>query len=157
MRDMHSASEVRNEIAMEIMHVARKLMQRTARAMENLNVGMGQLPILKLLSERATMTQRQLAEEIRITPATVCGTLKRMERAGLVQRTAAQGDARVSCVSLTDKGRMSIREAETAIQQPYGDMMSGFSEEECRMLCDFARRMGENLERKDEEQPNAYR
>ena len=39
-----------------------------------------------MLSDHGEMAQRRLAEEIRVTPATVCGTLKRMERAGLIER-----------------------------------------------------------------------
>ena len=54
--------------------------------MESLNVGFGQAAILKVLSDHGEMAQRRLAEEIRVTPATVCGTLKRMERAGLIDR-----------------------------------------------------------------------
>ena len=85
---------LRDEIATEIVHISRRLMQRTARAMESLNVGFGQAAILKVLSDHGEMAQRRLAEEIRVTPATVCGTLKRMERAGLIERSAAEGDAR---------------------------------------------------------------
>ena len=77
---------LRDEIATEIVHISRRLMQRTARAMESLNVGFGQAAILKVLSDHGEMAQRRLAEEIRVTPATVCGTLKRMERAGLIER-----------------------------------------------------------------------
>ena len=73
---------LRDEIATEIVHISRRLMQRTARAMESLNVGFGQAAILKVLSDHGEMAQRRLAEEIRVTPATVCGTLKRMERPG---------------------------------------------------------------------------
>ena len=160
MGEAHSRA-LRDEIATEIMHVARRLMQRTSHAMERQGVGMGQIPILKLLDENGTMTQRQLAEEIRVTPATICGTLKRMERAGLVRRTQAREDARVSCVSLTEEGKACVRKVEAIIEQRYDDMMAGFSEEECRLMCNFARRMGENLMRSmghaEEEQTDADR
>ncbi len=145
MGEAHSNVELRNEIATEVMHVARRLMQRTTGAMERLNVGMGQIPILKLLQEHGTLTQRQLAEKIRVTPATICGTLKRMERAGLIRRAAAAEDARVSCVSLTDEGISCINQVSALIEEPYGEMMAGFSEEECRMMRDFAKRMSQNL------------
>ena len=161
MGEAHSGNELRNEIAVEIMHAARRLMQCMSRTMEELNVGMGQIPILQLLREKGMMTQRQLAEEIRVTPATICGTIKRMEKAGLIRRTTAKEDARVSCVSLTEEGQNCISRADAMIEEPYREMMAGFSEDECRMMRDFARRIGKNLtrsvERADEELLDADR
>ena len=108
---------LRDEIATEIVHISRRLMQRTARAMESLNVSFGQAAILKVLSDHGEMAQRRLAEEIRVTPATVCGTLKRMERAGLIERSAAEGDARVSLVRLSAEGQRRFAEASSAIER----------------------------------------
>ena len=134
-----------NGIAMEIMHVYRRLSQRGAQAMETLNIGVGQLPILRLLCENEIMTQRQIAEETRVTPATICGTLKRMEKSGLIRRTTAAEDGRVSCVSLTDEGMARCQQAMELIVQPYSEMLKGFSEEERLQLRDYIKRMGENL------------
>lgn len=134
-----------DSIASEIMHISRRLFQSGQKAMENLNIGVGQLPILRLLCFYEKMTQRQLAEKIRVTPATVCGTVKRMERAGLVRRTAAEEDGRIWYVSATEEGRNCCKRAMQAIDGCYSQMLEGFSEEECRCLRDFAYRIGENL------------
>lgn len=147
MRENILRTELENGIATEILHVSRRLIQRGTRAMETLNIGVGQLPILQLLNENGTMTQRQIAEKIRVTPATICGTIKRMEKAGLIARTAAVEDGRVSCVSLTEEGVVRCRQAMAVIDLPYGEMLAGFSEEECRTLQEFVKRMGENLSR----------
>lgn len=136
-----------NGIAGEIMHVYRRLLQRGAQTMESLNIGVGQAPILNLLKENGTMTQRQIAEEIRVTPATICGTIKRMERAGLIQRASNERDGRVTCISLTDEGCERARQALEVIQLSHKELLRGFSEEECRQLEKYVRRMGENLMR----------
>ena len=135
----------KNNIAGEIMHVYRRLLQRSARTMESMNIGVGQVPILKLLTENGTMTQRQIADEIRVTPATICGTIKRMERASLIQRAAAETDGRVTCISLTDAGKNLADRAFNAFAQAHEDMLRGFSDEERVQLAEFVRRMGENL------------
>ena len=103
------------------------------------------------------MAQRRLAEEIRVTPATVCGTLKRMERAGLIERSAAEGDARVSLVRLSAEGQRRFAEASSAIERTYCEMLSGFSDDECRLILGVARRMGQNLTGGAEEQTDAHR
>lgn len=138
---------MKSDIAIEVMHVYRRLLQRGTQMMESMNIGVGQVPILKLLSQNGVMTQRQIAEEIRVTPATICGTMKRMERAGLIRRTAAERDGRVTCISLTDEGRNLVDKAFGAFEQAHEDMLDGFSEEECRQLAEFVRRMGANLTR----------
>lgn len=145
MREKDWNAELKGSIATEMMHVHRRLIQYGSRAMERLNIGMGQLPILQLLSERKTMTQRQIAEEIRVTPATICGTLKRMEKSGLVQRTGDSGDGRVSCVSLTEAGKQVSAQISEEFGTPYGCMFEGFGREELQHLYDFVERMGANL------------
>lgn len=140
-------TEYENSIAEEIMHVSRRLLQRGAQMMESMNIGVGQVPILKLLSDNGTMTQRQIAEEIRVTPATICGTIKRMERAGLIQRASTERDGRVTCISLTDEGRQRTEQAAKIIELSHRELLRGFSEEECRQMENFVRRMGENLTR----------
>lgn len=157
MGEMQTEAMLRDEIATEIVHLSRRLMQRTARAMESLNVGFGQAAILKVLSDHGEMAQRRLAEEIRVTPATVCGTLKRMERAGLIERSAADGDARVSLVRLSDEGQRRFAAASSAIERTYREMMDGFSDDECQLILGVARRMGQNLTGGAEEQTNAHR
>jgi len=146
--------EVIDRIATEIMHVSRRLLQRSTRVTEQLGIGAGQVPILKLLDDCGTLTQRQIAERIRVTPATICGTIKRMERAGLITRSATAKDARISCISLTEDGRVRCAQAVAAIKMPYGEMLDGFSKEECEQLAHFVQRMSANLLRaiKDEEQ-----
>ena len=147
MRENNAFKEYENGIAEEIMHISRRLLQRGAQKMENMNIGVGQVPILKLLKENGTMTQRQIAEEIRVTPATICGTIKRMERAGLIQRASAENDGRVTCISLTDEGRERAERALAMIEHSYRELLRGFSDEELRQMQNFVRRMGENLVR----------
>ena len=83
MRENFQGDTLENGIAFEVMHIYRRMLQRGSQAMERMNIGVGQVPILGLLSENGTMTQRQIAEKIRVTPATICGTMKRMEKAPL--------------------------------------------------------------------------
>ena len=138
---------LKNGIASEVMHIYRRLLQRGSQATERMNIGVGQVPILGLLGEHGTMTQRQIAEEIRVTPATICGTMKRMEKAGLIRREANEKDGRVNCISLTEEGRARMTEAKAAIDQSHSEMLAGFSQDELKVLHSFVQRMGNNLMR----------
>ena len=147
MRENFQGDTLETSIAFEVMHIYRRMLQHGSQAMERMNIGVGQFPILRLLGENGTMTQRQIAEEIRVTPATICGTMKRMEKAGLIRREPNANDGRVNCISLTDEGRARMTEAKAAIDQSHSEMLAGFSQEELQMLYGFVRRMGENLMR----------
>ena len=156
MRNTLTETELDIAIADEIMHVSRRLLQRGTRVIDDMGIGVGQVPILKLLSIHGVMTQRQIADKIRVTPATICGTLKRMERAELIDRRQAAEDGRVIHVCLTEKGRRCSETAREALRLPYSEMLSGFTVSEREHLLNYFRRMGENLAHtcKDEELPN---
>ena len=79
------------------------------------------------------------------------------EGAGLIERSAAEGDARVSLVRLSAEGQRRFAEASSAIERTYCEMLSGFSDDECRLILGGARRMGQNLTGGAEEQTDAHR
>jgi MarR family transcriptional regulator, organic hydroperoxide resistance regulator len=65
----------------------------------------GQEMILLHLWGEEGLTQTQLAERLGVEPPTVTKMLQRMETAGLLRRCSDTGDARVSRVHLTERGR----------------------------------------------------
>lgn len=68
------------------------------------------------LLDREGQTQSELLATVGLDHSTVSKSLGRMERAGLLTRTAAEHDRRQLIVSLTDKGR--------AMRGPLEDMWS---------------------------------
>ena len=64
----------------------------------------GQPMMLFLIREHPGITQKALAHEMRITPASVAVSIRRMEDEGLVRREQDAGDARVHHLFLTPKG-----------------------------------------------------
>jgi DNA-binding MarR family transcriptional regulator len=65
----------------------------------------GQPLVLLALWEQEGFTQSELAERLRIAPATVTKMLQRMEKTGFIQRKPDAQDQRVSRVYLTKAGR----------------------------------------------------
>ena len=108
----------------------------------DLHIEVGVPPVIRLHGE---MTQRQLAEHTHVTAATISGTLKRMERAGLVYRTDDEKDARVSIVRLTEDGKELGKQASELFARTDVSMLEGFSDEECDMLLGFLGRMRDNV------------
>ena len=93
-------------------HMARLFAQHLHRRVRPLGLGPAQFPVLLALRDRGTgLTQRQLVDRLDIEQATVANTLARMERDGLIRRTANPEDARSRLVALTEKGRAACEPA----------------------------------------------
>ena len=58
-----------------------------------------------LLSDEGGMTPSELSGCLRVTPATVTGSLNALEDEGIIERVRTPGDRRVVHIRLTPKGR----------------------------------------------------
>jgi DNA-binding MarR family transcriptional regulator len=74
----------------------------------------GQEMFLLRLWRKDGQTQKELADDICVQPATITRMIDRLTKAGLVERQADAEDRRVSRVYLTEAGR--------ALQQPVEDV-----------------------------------
>lgn len=105
----------------------------------------GQPPVLFRLWKQDGRTQKELAEELLLKPATLTLILQRMERDGLVERRSDPGDQRLSRVYLTEKGRRLQEPVEKAIKERESEILQGFTAEEKLLLRRFLVRVRDNL------------
>ena len=108
-------------------HMARLFAQHLQRRIRPLGLATAQFPVLLALRDReAGLTQRELVDRLDIEQATVANTLARMERDGLIRRTAHPDDARSRLVRLTAKGSAScgpaIAEAAAVNELAFADL-----------------------------------
>jgi DNA-binding MarR family transcriptional regulator len=75
-----------------------------AEGLERLGLYPGQQNTLAALAEHGPLTQARLAALVGVDTSTVCRTLQRLERAGLVSRCAGEADRRTSVVVATPAG-----------------------------------------------------
>ena len=141
---------VRETIGRTLNRVTRSRFQLCEVLLERMGIGPGQVPILGELRFHGEMTQRQLAEHTHVTAATISGTLKRMERAGLVYRTDDEKDARISIVRLTEEGKEQEVQASELFVRTDMNMLEGFTEKECETLLSYLERMRDNVMRAQE-------
>ena len=74
-------------------------------------------------------SQKELAEHLDVTPAAVCGALKKIEEDGYVERTLGQ-DNRYNELRITDKGRELVKLTREMFSEADRSMFDGFSEAE---------------------------
>ena len=126
---------------------------RVHQLLEALGLYRGQPPVLRALWEQEGLTQTELAEQMKITPATMTKMLQRMEKTGFIQRKADPEDQRISRVYLTDTGRAVQKDVEAVFRQMEEETFGNFTLEERCCCAAFLLQMRENLVSATGEEP----
>ena len=104
--------------------------RRMHELLDDLGLYRGQPSMLNALWAKDGMTHAQLADRLSKSPATITKTVKRMEKAGFVERRPDPRDERLSRVYLTDAGR-DIRSAVEDVWRTFEEQaFAGLGEEE---------------------------
>lgn len=118
---------------------------RTFNLFAQLGLYRGQPPILFVLWKEGGKTQKEIADALRLKPSTITVTLKRMEKAGLLERRSDPQDLRISRVYLTEKGYNLQMEVEKALKAFDDECFKGFTLEEKVLLRRFFIQIRDNL------------
>jgi len=106
----------------------------------------GLLAILAACPDNTSDSQKILAEQLHVTPATITVSLRSMQRNGYVTKATDDSDQRRKRIMLTEKGKEASRLLSGFSDMLDGEMYKGFTPEERALCADFFRRMTENLE-----------
>ncbi|MGW6728337.1 MarR family winged helix-turn-helix transcriptional regulator [Nocardia sp. NPDC055029] len=109
-------------------HLARLMEQALRDRIASHGVVPGQFAQLLALYEEEGVTQQQLCAKVRIDQSTMAHTLKRMERDGLIVRTADPADGRRALIHLTDRARRLRPELTVAAREVNALATAGFSD-----------------------------
>lgn len=115
------------------------------RLLEDKGIYFGQPPILCYLSKNPNATQKDIADSLGISPASVAVSVKRMEKAGVISRQTDKDDARRNNLSLTKKGRELDEFARQTFSEVDSAKISGFTEEEIQLMLSLIKKMNDNL------------
>ena len=118
---------------------------RAHTLLEALGLYCGQPPLLHALWEQEGLTHGELAARLHVQPATMTKMLRRMEKAGFIERRPDLEDQRVSRVYLTDAGRAIQIEVKQVWRTMENETFDGFTLKERVLLRRFLRQMRENL------------
>lgn len=118
---------------------------RARALLDEIGLYRGQQFVLCALWTEEGLTHSDLADRLHVHPATVTNALKRMERAGFLERRPDPEDQRVSRVYLTEEGREIRGSVERVWTQLEEETIEGFSGEERETLERLLERVYENL------------
>jgi DNA-binding MarR family transcriptional regulator len=110
----------------------------------------GQPRILHVVMEMDGATQNEIAVRLGVSPASVAMSIKRMQKAGLLEKTGDEKDLRINQIRLTQKGHMVQKESLMEVISADKKMLNGFTEDEIRLFNGFLNRIYENLNNTEE-------
>ena len=105
----------------------------------------GQPPILEYVANHNNCTQREVADFMKVSPASIATSVKRMQKAGLLEKMVDESDLRYNRLKITEKGKELTYKCREDFDKVDAQMFSGFSDEECQQLYGYYERMIKNL------------
>ena len=124
---------------LENIHLLRKLFIRRTTASSPLHFG--QVAIMRTIEQNENCTQASLAEQLRVTPASVATSTKRLQKAGFITKTVDKENLRCKRLALTDKGREAISRQHQLFEEYDALILKSFSDEEKSQLFGYLDRL----------------
>lgn len=115
----------------------------TAQGLQD--VGQPKLLILLSTLENGSVTQRELAVAMHVSPPTMSASLKSLERQGYITKQSGEKDGRCKMVAITQKGLDAVHRVRSALQAVDNQVFAGFSAEEMVWLKAAHQRILHNL------------
>ena len=104
------------------------------RAAARNRICFGQIPLLEYAMDHEACTQKDIADFLQVSPPTVAAAVKRLEKSGMLQRTADQKDLRCNRLTVTETGKAYVESCRRAFDDVDALAFRGFREEECQAL-----------------------
>lgn len=103
--------------------------------------------ILFTIAHLQGASQKEIADRLHVSPASLATSLKRLEKAGFLCRSIDEQDQRINKIELTDKGKAAVSTCHLQMQSIDRLMMNGLSDEEQSLLHSLLARLNDNLEK----------
>ncbi|NLV37093.1 MAG: MarR family transcriptional regulator [Clostridiaceae bacterium] len=105
----------------------------------------GQLPIIEYIINNEGCTQKEIADRLGVTPASIAISTKRMQKAGLIEKRTDENNLRCNRLSATNNGIELARTCRERANDLDKRMFKGFSEQELDAIRNSIDRMIENI------------
>src|SRR5882672_1029683 len=109
------------------------------------------LECLDLILMSGPSTAGEIARHTGLTSGAVTGLIDRLERLGLVERTADPADRRKVLVRVREDRIGPIAQLYAPLEKAMQSLLAGYSREELKVLIDFAEQSGDLLQARTSE------
>lgn len=129
--------------------VMHRVMNRAKSRYREFDLNWSQASILFTLYKRSSMSQKELASSLNMTPPSITSAIQKMERGGYIKRSPDKVDQRVMRLELTEKGASCIQTVKDVAEQLREQVFRGMSPEEVMLFRRLLIQINENLEKEE--------
>ncbi|SFC97974.1 MarR family winged helix-turn-helix transcriptional regulator [Massilia yuzhufengensis] len=121
----------------QLLNRAQRSLQRWIEARPGAwdGISAAQVGLLFVLRSRGEAAIGEIAQELGVAPAAVTNLSKRMQAAGLVERVADAGDARLTRLRMTGQGLGASARAGEVLVELNARLADGFTQEELQTVA----------------------
>ncbi|MFA6988650.1 MAG: MarR family transcriptional regulator [Candidatus Gastranaerophilaceae bacterium] len=112
----------------------------------------GQGRLLSFLLEKDGINQKELAELLRIAPASVSELVNKLESGGYIEKRQNESDKRITNIFLTEGGRFFSQKMEEERSQLSKNIFTALSEEEQKQLLTLIQKLINSLSNENEDE-----
>ncbi len=122
-----------------------RMMNRARSMYQEFDLNRSQASVLFSLHQKKSMSQKELAAQLNMTPPSITSTIQKMERSGYISRKPDQSDQRIMRLELTGKGESCIQTVKMIADQMEEMLFRGMSAEEKILFRRFLMQINDNL------------
>ncbi|AUS96738.1 MarR family transcriptional regulator [Clostridium thermosuccinogenes] len=126
----------------------RKVMQHY---LQETGVYQAQHHLLMKISHNRYASQKELAESMEVSTATIAVSLKKLEKGGYIKKIMDEEDNRLNQIIITEKGNKVVEQSKQIFESVDQKLFDGFTEKELSTLSSLLRKLDSNLARMEEE------
>ena len=134
-------------VLIQTMRLHRRIIERSA---DSIGLHSSAHRMLMLISKSEILpSQKEIAEKLKISPAAVANTIKKLEADGYIERSKCKngGDTRLNEINVTESGKRIAAVTEKIFREVDSSALEGFSEEETEQFISMLERIQCNLNR----------
>lgn len=118
---------------------------RVQQLLADTGVWGSQIPILLHVERNPGCTQTDIAEHLGVSSPSIATSIKRLQKAGMLEKRADETDMRCNHIELTERGRSIVARGRACYDQVVERMLRGFTGSEVDALAGLLARLEENL------------
>lgn len=121
------------------------------KIMEDEGLFYGQLPILETVSQRGCCTQRQIVQDLDVTPPCVATSVKRLVKKGYLEKKTDEKDQRNTQITITEEGYRKSQACRKNFDVFDEEVFACLTQQEKETLLELLTKLNESI-RKGESQ-----
>jgi len=106
---------------------------------------LGQLPILEYIIQHDGCTQKEIADIMSVSPASIATSTKRLQKAGLIKKKTDEDNLRKNMLSVTERGVELSKKCRENFDEFNKKLFSGFTDDELLSVEKLLDRLVSNI------------